>query len=238
MKYINKGGEPLELHQWHDSQPVVDGKRINCKYRHMPTDVKKIVKEKLLNEQGYLCCYTGRVIDEASSHIEHIRPQTLCIGEFDEEDIAYANLLAAFPGGSLRAPYGAHAKDGWYDSTNFVSPLQPNCETKFRFTQFGQISAVNTGDNAATETIQHLDLNHAELTDLRRQAIQRTLIDLKPSVKQLERIQRHYCERLANDRFNSFCFVIQQVAQIILAKSKRQARAKKHMRNATRRYEG
>jgi hypothetical protein len=95
MKHIVKGSEPPELGKWFNKQPTNEtGKRINCGYNDMPSDVRAAIKKRLLQEQGCLCCYTGLQIDEASSHIEHFKSQKLCREEGSHEDIDYNNLLA------------------------------------------------------------------------------------------------------------------------------------------------
>ncbi|HUN09097.1 MAG TPA: TIGR02646 family protein [Aggregatilineales bacterium] len=219
MKHIRKGSEPQALRAWRDGQPVVNGRRVNCGYGDMPSDVKQSVRASLLIEQGYLCCYTGRSVDETSSHIEHLKPQTVCE---DGEDIDYANLLIAYPGGSLVAPYGAQAKADWYDPQLLVSPLHAGCETRFKFSQFGGIAPASDQDQGAIETIRQLHLDHDELNDSRKQIIQKTLIKLKPSKKQLETISDSYCNLNSERRFKSYCFVIQQVARTLLKKSENQ----------------
>lgn len=222
MKYIRKSGEPQQLRTWREGQPIENGRRINCGYDDMPGDVKQTVRLSLLQEQGYLCCYTGRAVDEATSHIEHLKPQTLCL---DGEDIDYANLLIAYPGGTTVVPYGAQAKGGWYEPELLVSPLHGGCERRFIFSQFGKITPASAEDRGATETIQRLRLDHPELDDMRRQTIQRTLIKLSPSKKQLQLISESYCQPNNLGRFNSYCFVIQQAAQVLLKRSEKQMRA-------------
>ena len=98
MKYIRKGPSPRELREWF--KPAEDGRRINRGYDDMPTNVKNAVKERLLDEQGGLCCYTGMRVSLQNSHIEHFKPQKLCT---DHEDVDYMNLLAAYPGLLQRA---------------------------------------------------------------------------------------------------------------------------------------
>lgn len=218
MKYIRKGSEPQSLRAWRDGQPVENGRRINCGYDDMPSEVKQAVRASLLTEQGYLCCYTGRSVDETTSHIEHLKPQAACE---DGEDIDYANLLVAYPGGTLVVPYGAQAKADWYDPDLLVSPVHAGCETRFKFSQFGYITPVSEQDQAAIETIRQLHLDHDELNESRKQVIQRTLIRLNRSKKQLESISRSYCSLNSDKRFNSYCFVIQQVARTLLKKSEK-----------------
>lgn len=91
MKHIIKGNSPSELDSWFRNQPIEDGCRINCGYTDMPSEVKQVVKQRLLEEQGGLCCYTGLRVKETTSHIEHFKPQSQCESH---EDIEYHNLLA------------------------------------------------------------------------------------------------------------------------------------------------
>lgn len=231
MKHIRKGAESAALRQWREKQPIVNGHRLNSGYRDMPSDVKQAVRLNLLQEQGYLCCYTGRAIDEETSHIEHFKPQSLCEGE---EDIDYNNLLAAYTGGSSSEPYGARAKDNWYDSDLLVSPLREGCESKFKFTQFGMIAPAVPSDQSAIETITRLRLNHKELFASRRRVIETVLINAKKSQKQLQTISTDYCKADKNGRFRTYCFVIQQVAQTLLKKSERRTQAALRINKANR----
>ena len=222
MKYIRKGLPPEELQEWFDGQPVVDGRRINCGYNDMPSNVKNAVKENLLREQGRLCCYTGLPIDLENSHIEHLKSQSLCT---DHEDVAYTNLLAACPGSSEgRYPFGAHAKDDWYDEQLLVSPLHQRCETQFRFEQFGAVNSSDEQDAAALETIERLRLNHPSLNDMRRDAIAEALFPDEPPLErdQLQRLIERLYSRDTNGRFPAFCFVIKAVAQDLLRRAERE----------------
>jgi uncharacterized protein (TIGR02646 family) len=220
MKHIIKGNPPSELRRWFDRQPIVDGHRLNCSYKKdLPGDVKRAIKQKLLEEQGWLCCYTGSRIEEQTSHIEHFKPQELCK---DHEDVDYANLLAAYPGDKIqKCPFGAHEKYDWYDPELLISPLHKICERRFRFTQFGDIRLTDENDQAAVETMRHLRLDHDILTEMRRHAIKVALFPKnRPLSKaQLAQIAERYCERGRDQRFHSFCFVIKQVAEDLLRKA-------------------
>lgn len=230
MKFIIKGNAPAELRHWIEGQPVEGGRRINCRYTHMPGDVKRVVKQCLLNEQGWLCCYTGMLVDEAGSHVEHFKPQSLCQ---ETEDVDYANLLAAYPGDNVRScPYGAHAKGNWYDEALLVSPLRGDCESRFLFDQFGRISPASEKDLAAVETIGHLHLDDRSLTEMREQAINATLYTKgrERSAAQLQRIATDYCQRDRVGKFRTFCFVVQQAAQTLLHRAERERRRKQAIR--------
>ncbi|KAB2893796.1 MAG: TIGR02646 family protein [Bacteroidetes bacterium] len=235
MRFITKQNPPHKLRTWFIGQPANDdGERINCKYDDMPSDIRTLVKQSLLQEQGYLCCYTGIRISEDRSHIEHLKPQSLCE---NNEDIAYDNMLAAYPGvHHPKAPFGAHKKGDWYDKTLLISPLTRNCEQRFRFTLFGKIKAADNSDLAASETITRLGLDHESLDDLRMQAIEEALYRSKKkplSDKQLEGIIQGYCDQDTHSReLRPFCFVIQQAAEDLLKRQKRRREAKRHIRKS------
>src|SRR5690349_6133383 len=107
MKYISKRLQPHELIAWvrakaHDEEAT----HIHWTYDDMPHHVRQAVKACLIQEQGGLCCYTGRTIRPETSHIEHMTPQAACI---NHEDTDYENLLPAHPASDAlsRCPYGA-----------------------------------------------------------------------------------------------------------------------------------
>ena len=63
MLYIKKKTEPRELTQ---------AKRNGLQdYDTMPTDLKDIIRQQLLTEQGYLCAYCMRRINLDTVQIEH-----------------------------------------------------------------------------------------------------------------------------------------------------------------------
>lgn len=222
MKYIVKGSEPAQLRQWINGQPVVDGQRINCSYRDMPGTVKAVVKQRLILEQGGLCCYTGIAVTEDESHIEHFLPQTLCT---NHEDVEYTNLLAAYPGEDRpNCPFGARARGSWFDASLFVSPLRGDCERRFVFRLNGAIQAANNSDSGAVHTIKKLHLDHESLTELRKQQIDAVLFpaNRQLSSSQLRRIAEAYCQKDRQQRYRPFCFVVQQAANELLRRAERE----------------
>ena len=223
MKYIQKGSTPPELRRWFEGQPVEDGQRINCGYGDMPGNVKDVVKQHLLEEQGRLCCYTGMRVNSENSHIEHFKPQSECE---EHEDVDYRNLLVAYPDTSKRCQFGAYAKDNWYDEDRLVSPLHRSCETKFLFKQSGKIAPSDNEDEAAVETIKRLCLDDPSLEEMRQRKIDELLFpDNRPLRRaQMQRLIQRLYDRDRNGRFVAFCFVIKQVAQDLLRRAERRRR--------------
>jgi uncharacterized protein (TIGR02646 family) len=182
----------------------------------------------LLKEQGFLCCYIGILIDADNSHVEHLKPYSLCKQQGQYEDVSYLNLLAAYPGRDYqdedtnrqnkKCPFGAHAKDDWYDLLNFVSPLNNDCEQRFKFYQSGKVEATNNQDIAAQTTIEKLVLNHEQLKDLRKAAIDEVLFpDIELDELELRRIaDGAYSVRDEDGKFPNFCFVIEQIAKELI----------------------
>ena len=90
MRHIQKRNEPQSLTQWRatfQNDP-------NFGYLLIEANLRREIRQTLVAEQGGLCAYTGRRIDEASCHIEHPKPQDHCR---NGEDASFANMLACVP---------------------------------------------------------------------------------------------------------------------------------------------
>jgi uncharacterized protein (TIGR02646 family) len=205
MKRIIKTNAPTELLSWIDKQKKGD---LSYPYGDMPSNVRAAVKKCLLKEQGYICCYTGKEIDEDSSHFEHLKPQSLCQ---NNEDVEYRNLLAAYPGPSYssenkqQCPYGAHART----NDEFpITPLDLKCERAFKFDELGQINACS--EDAKT-TIDVLKLDEDSLTELRAAAISEFFETTEYTSEKLRKALAEICKRRSDDSFREYCFVLEQV---------------------------
>lgn len=239
MKYIEKAQEPQTLRSWFDNQYDAEGNRLGCDYYNdLPSDIKRDLKNSLLKEQGFLCCYTGILIDSNTSHLEHLKPYSICRNEKNYEDVNYFNLVTAYPGSNYefqydevnagskkykknrkKCPFGAHAKDNWYEPNNFVTPLDSDCEARFKFYGSGRVEATNHQDSAAQKTIEKLVLNHQRLIDLRRIAIDEALFpdDIELDASDIQKIANGlYSQKDAEGKVRQFCFVIEQVAKQLI----------------------
>ncbi|MBE3868087.1 TIGR02646 family protein [Vibrio parahaemolyticus] len=145
MKKITKTHQPARLRDWREANKNIDHSYDALKGK----PAHKALKTQLIIEQGYLCAYTGRRIDNTSCHVEHLKPQTSCEGW---EDVEYRNMVACFPenGGDTSHGYGAPIKAGWWNEREFVSPLTEECERRFAFVWSGKIKA-NPADNEAAK---------------------------------------------------------------------------------------
>ncbi len=212
MRRIAKTNPPQQLSAWCDANQ--EG---NHTYRDLlGTEAHRALKSKLLDEQGRLCAYTGRLIDNDSSHLEHLKPQCECA---EWEDVEYKNVVACFPadGGDVSHGYGAPQKASWWDEQRFISPLSHDCERRFRFVWSGHVHPNPDDHEGAITTIKALRLDADELRRLRMARIDgffgfgsktRTkplsIADAKIALANIERRDR-------NGRLQEFCFVLKQL---------------------------
>ena len=212
MRQIQKKNEPKRLTEWRIRYKA--GPNFNYKLMRGDAAVTREVEESLLDEQGALCAYTGRAIDKDAFHVEHLKPQTHC-GK--GEDVDYKNMVACYPSSkaTVEAPYGAHQKKSFPSPAEthlFVSPLDANCESRFRFSYSGKVAPKNDGDEAASTTIEKLKLNHLDLVKMRKAAIQGLLqprgemLNKHKARRVLSKFQQH-----SSGKLQEFQFVLVQV---------------------------
>ncbi|MGY4636158.1 retron system putative HNH endonuclease [Pseudomonas sp. TE24901] len=221
MRKIVKTHPPQELNSWREENRVG-----NRKYRDLlGTEAHRTLKSKLLQEQGGLCAYTGRAIDNHSSHVEHLKPQCQCA---EWEDVEYRNVVACFPadGGDVSHGYGAPVKANWWDEQRFVSPLSEDCERRFRFAWSGHVHPNPEENECAKETIKALGLDADSLRLLRKARVDgffgfgpRTrarplsIADARIALENIE-------SRDGNGRLREFCFVLKQLLPKYIERTK------------------
>jgi uncharacterized protein (TIGR02646 family) len=162
MKYIVKDQEPEGLLNW----KTLATQEQKTDFEAIPGKVKRLVKQSLMDEQGHLCCYCERRIEDDDSHIEHFCPRS----DESVDPLDYKNLLCSCQK-RLKSGEPRHCgvlKDEWFDKKLLISPLSSDCETRFTYTADGGISGTN---EAAMETIKRLGLYISKLTSLREKAI-------------------------------------------------------------------
>ena len=148
MRHYSKRAAPASFVTWKDKanadwQPS---------YGSLQNPEKRVLQQALLDEQGQLCCYCGRSITLADSHIEHFRSQE------QREDLAldFENLLASCiretePGAPLHC---GHAKGHDFDEVLHVSPLDPTCEGRFGYLLTGAIVSKDAGASYMTALLK------------------------------------------------------------------------------------
>ncbi len=216
MKKISKTNPPRELVVW-----IRENEGLDQSYRALSgSTAHAALKRQLLEEQGFLCAYTGLRISGDTSHLEHIKPQHRCEAL---EDVDYRNILACFPadGGDVSHGFGAPMKRGWWDEHLLVSPLANECQRRFKFSWSGHVSPSPSDSEAAIRTIEVLGLDAGGLVELRRRAIlaffgfeSRTGSPSRPlSLDEAQRILDRIEKRDRYGNHTPFCFVLKQLLE-------------------------
>ncbi|MGB5633690.1 MAG: retron system putative HNH endonuclease [Waterburya sp.] len=210
MKHIKKNQPPEDFSEWknqanEDWQPNWD---------NFQKPEKTSVHNSLLKEQGFICCYCGRRINQIDSHIEHLRPRN----KYPKLALYYDNFLASCQGESETPPtipvHCGHKKDKWYEQRFMVSPLVGNCAEFFRYTDDGQILATTdpVKQTAAAETIKRLALNINKLKRMREQAIEGILEIIETlNDDEIRKLINGFEQTNTNGEYEEFCSAIAYV---------------------------
>jgi len=198
MKHIVKQQEPQKFSEW----KAMANENWQPTYNDLSGAIKQSVKQALMAEQGYLCCYCERRLMDDDSHIEHFRPQ--CDPHVDPLD--YANLLCSCQNridkGDPR--HCGNLKNGWFDEALLVSPLSAGCAERFAYTGDGKIQPANLGDDSAKEMIDRLGLGIPKVNALRKMAIE-PFLDDDLSESEMRQFVSAYLQKDAQGRFGEFC---------------------------------
>lgn len=165
MKRIIKNKSPEKFETWKTN------KTRTWKTFKRNSEIKHLVRNSLLNEQGYICCYCGKKIENNElSTIEHLK----CKDNYKNLEMDYNNLLISCNGGreerSIRDEFFPLSCDAHKDNDNIeVTPLDINCEEEFLYSDSGEI--IGRSDKAE-RTIEKLNLNNSNLIHLRKAALE------------------------------------------------------------------
>ncbi|MBH8613429.1 retron system putative HNH endonuclease [Pseudomonas mohnii] len=212
MKRVIKGTEPASFTQWKS----LANDEWTPSYSILRNPEKQALHESLLQEQGYVCCYCGNTITLQSSHIEHFRPQN----SFAHLDLDYTNLHASCQGETeLPKPaHCGHSKGNRFPEQFHISPLQEDCESRFRYTLIGQIGSTQN-DTSARNMIDILALNISFLNNRRKEKLKGIFDDgfLDDfSIEELEAIIHQY-RHPRDGQHEAFDHVIACYAEQLLA---------------------
>lgn len=198
MRYISKKErEPAVFTEWksmanEEWQPTFQG---------MNSEVKRVLKTSLIEEQLGLCCYCESALPGAPSHIEHFRPQE----SFPEMSLEYRNMHCSCQS-NLRPGEPAHcgtSKGNWFDEELLISPLDPECATHFLFSADGRIHPACETDEVARETIVRLNLNCHKLIESRKNVLN-SLLDFSLSEEEMSQSYLYYIKNSSAEEPHAF----------------------------------
>lgn len=179
------------------------------------------MKDSLLADQGYVCCYCNRRISRKGFPVEHVIPKGIkkeWIGE-------YKNMLVSCQGGNPLPPappggvpftmttYEPHCDHAKGEDTIPVTPLMSDCEDRFVYKLSGKITEKN-GDTDAKTTIGILNLNQRYLKIERRKEIRQRCYNKNGTLKSAKELEQVFNDMFTKDshgRYPNLYFVIANV---------------------------
>lgn len=212
MIYIKKGDEPEEFRQWKKDNP-------NARYKHdIPSDISLILRNALLEEQGFICCFCGcaigpiennviiqRIVKKSEPHYirnAHITPQSVD----QSRDLDYYNICASCNTDKCRDSDHCDAKQK--NRIISITPLQKDCLSYFSFNSDGTIQANKSrsleDQKKANETIRILGLDENSLNLEREKCIQ-MVMELPEN--EIAEALSNLAHRNENNAFAPFYFV-------------------------------
>ncbi|MCP4600684.1 MAG: TIGR02646 family protein [Proteobacteria bacterium] len=159
MRYVDKSAkEPGELLEFRKSC------KPNCTWDDFNTDGKNAVRDRLLRDQTYLCCYCMQRVDMGRMKVEHY----LSREGHPEEQLIWSNLLASCLGGEGQ-PKTQQTCDT-YKANNYlsISPLSNGHMEGIRYGVDGRV----LHDSYQIDLDDTLNLNNKVLRYRRQSALE------------------------------------------------------------------
>ena len=120
-------------------------------------ETRRMLRQHLIMHQKYICAYCSKRISLDESLNEHIKPQNAPL--YAAYSMDYNNIVASCKTEGAAATCGAR-KSNKYDEKLFVSPLDEDCESHFKYYPDGTIEGTT---EKGRETIAVLNLNSYKL---------------------------------------------------------------------------
>jgi len=223
MKHIDKKSEPASLRQFRAGLKKEDYFRKDIFDTEFPQIAKKELREFLLEEQGYICCYCMQRINVANTKIEHLKAQS----KHPKSKFDYQNLFIACKGNEGIPPEKQHCdtRKGYYEKRQIEKNIEyeitinpadknQNCEQYIKYRSNGEINFDNL-DSAIREDLEDaLNLNYPILVSNRRQTLKAVIDQLNRKQsgewkKQfIQKMIQKYERKNAKGKYLEYCQVV------------------------------
>jgi uncharacterized protein (TIGR02646 family) len=195
MKPIQKSKAPASL--------LTHRKQIHANYDNYPD--KDELRDYLLAEQGYICCYCMQRIKKETMKIEHWQPQS----KYPEKQLDYQNLLAACQGNEGKPKQLQHCDTHKGEQEMSLNPLKLTESIKYS----GNGRIYSDAPNIEQEINDILNLNTQTLVNNRAEIITAVIQDLTKikgkqaawSVNDVKRQLQKYEAKNAAGEYEPYC---------------------------------
>ncbi len=186
-------------------------------FDNIPLIVKEQLRQNLLSEQGFICCYCMKRIPESNPpalKVEHF----CCQADNNHLQLTYSNLFASCTGneGQPKIKQTCDTKKG--NSVLTINPISnpPNCESLFKFNSEGEISLLVENAEINRQINEVLNLNMQTLKDSRREIYLEVQKNVETESRKLgsKQLKLSYFEKekskwltRSENKFKPFCIV-------------------------------
>ncbi|MBU0473118.1 MAG: TIGR02646 family protein [Bacteroidetes bacterium] len=205
MKFIVKGSSPQIFEDWKENCRVINEPRWDM----FQNPEKESVKEALLLDQGYICCYCGlRIENDPSTEIEHIKPKVECTGTDEQKAMDYDNFLASCNGSQKEPkPRITHCNNFRQNKHLVITPLNEKCESVFLYTSKGITISKDSTESIKKLIEEVLNLNATKIKNKREEILLALENDFATKSEEEVKEEIHALSQKINDRFKEMCFV-------------------------------
>ena len=178
MILIKKKSEPHSL--------TIYKKTINASFDNQPSKVKEDLRKSLLEEQGYICAYCMKRIEESADiKIEHYEARN------STNELSYKNLLAVCKGnkGSSKERQTCDTKKG--NRVLHIDPQKIGDISTIFFTRNGEVKSTNLLFQKDLDEVLNLNDKFGNLISARKSA-------LKALQKKITPMNKNQIEKLYN----------------------------------------
>jgi len=202
MKEIVKSKEPTSLTTYREDISKDDLAKFE-KFDTAPSDVKDELRESLLAEQGYICCYCMQRVEFKNSKIEHFKSRS----EHRREQLNYSNLFVACLGGEGNSPIKQFCDTKKGNKKLKYLNLLTNIEMRIEYKKDGTIFSKEL--NVDNELNEILNLNYKLLQKNRKKALEELRTNLKDwKISTLKSNLTKYQNRNSKGKYRPFCEMI------------------------------
>ena len=161
-------------------------KTINASFDNQPSKVKEDLRKSLLEEQGYICAYCMKRIEESADiKIEHYEARN------STNELSYKNLLAVCKGneGSSKERQTCDTKKG--NRVLHINPQKVGDISTIFFTRNGEVKSTNLLFQKDLDEVLNLNDKFGNLISARKSA-------LKALQKKITPMNKNQIEKLYN----------------------------------------
>jgi uncharacterized protein (TIGR02646 family) len=218
LKQVIKTKEPRSLTHYRASISKQDLESLE-KYENAPKNVLDDLRQHLLEEQGYICCYCMSRIDYPYIKIEHFQPRSV----YREKQLDYSNLFVSCCGKKInkslfydcKTPKKKYLEKDLYCDTkkgkqelNHIK-LLINIQSSLEYKKDGFIYSTNT--NIDKELDEVLNLNYETLKTNREDALKQFICELKKTawtIPNLKLMLEKYKNKNSKGKYRPYCEMI------------------------------